>query len=112
MRKTKIIIIVIAISLSGCMQDESGVEIPGGYWCKRFNKIYDFGFIRNSGNLCFNKSYLYKISCDTEARAEFIIDCARAANPMSDEEGEDLVKECGRQSEMFCVNKYFTELNK
>ena len=73
MRKTKIIIIVIAISLSGCMQDELGVEIPGGYWCKRFNKIYDFGFIRNSGDLCFNKSYLYKISCDTEARAKFII---------------------------------------
>lgn len=26
--------------------------------------------------------------------ADFVIECARAANPMSDEEGEDLVKQC------------------
>ena len=32
-----------------------------------------------------------------------MIDCAKAANPMSDEEGEDLVKECANQcKEMFC----------
>ena len=31
---------------------------------------------------------------DGERHAAFIIDCATAANPMSDEEGEDLVYQC------------------
>jgi len=33
-----------------------------------------------------------------EAQA-FIVDCAAAANPMSDEEGEDLVAQCERTAE-------------
>jgi len=31
-----------------------------------------------------------------ERLAQFIIDCSRAANPMSDEKGEDLVEQCER----------------
>lgn len=31
---------------------------------------------------------------DRQALASFIIKCAEAANPKSDEEGEDLVKQC------------------
>ena len=47
-----------------------------------------------------------EISCDKEKTANFIIECARAANPMSDEEGEDLVKECGYQArKIFCEFK-------
>lgn len=29
-----------------------------------------------------------------EAKAKFVVECAEAANPMSDEEGEDLVRQC------------------
>jgi hypothetical protein len=37
------------------------------------------------------------------ARAEWILKCAEAANPMSDEEGEDLVLQCENTSErLFC----------
>lgn len=36
--------------------------------------------------------------CSTEAErhalSKFVVDCATAANPMSDEEGEDLVRQC------------------
>lgn len=31
-----------------------------------------------------------------DALLKFVIDCAKAANPMSDEEGEDLVQQCER----------------
>lgn len=31
---------------------------------------------------------------DAEKAAKFIVECASAANPMSDEEGEDLVYQC------------------
>lgn len=33
---------------------------------------------------------------DEQARVSCILECARAANPMSDEEGEDLVSQCDR----------------
>jgi hypothetical protein len=43
----------------------------------------------------------------TEA-AQFIVECARAANPMSDEEGEDLVKECKwTAEEIYGVRTYY-----
>ncbi len=35
--------------------------------------------------------------------AKFIVDCAKAANPMSDEEGEDLVEACDKSAKsIFC----------
>ena len=44
-----------------------------------------------------------EICKDTEKRAKFIVDCAKAANPMSDEEGEDLVRQCDITSKhLFC----------
>lgn len=47
---------------------------------------------------------------DDGTRARFIVDCSTAANPKSDEEGEDLVHECGKQAErLFCprVKQFF-----
>lgn len=51
--------------------------------------------------------------CDTpELRqnvADFVVQCAKAANPMSDEEGEDLVAECRRSGMlMLCPEQTFT----
>lgn len=48
--------------------------------------------------------FTWKEICkDTEKRAKFIVDCAKAANPMSDEEGEDLVRQCDITSKhLFC----------
>lgn len=52
----------------------------------------------------------FKIICDQEKRAQFIVDCARAANPMSDEEGEDLVAQCEKTStNLYCVKQYLSE---
>lgn len=36
---------------------------------------------------------------DRRALAQFIIECSKAANPLSDEEGEDLVSQCERTGE-------------
>ena len=58
--------------------------------------------ISNSGcSKPYNRTdRIYKKSCDTEAQrdklASFIIKCSEAANPKSDEEGEDLVIQCER----------------
>ena len=42
-------------------------------------------------------------------RAEFILKCAEAANPKSDEEGEDLVSQCEQTSErLYCENVVWT----
>ena len=52
----------------------------------------------------------HKICKNNDKRAEFIINCAKVANPMSDEEGEDLVKQCERTSyNLFCeqVKEYY-----
>ena len=53
----------------------------------------------------------WKTICkDNDKRAEFILNCAKAANPMSDEEGEDLVIQCERTSRnLFCdeVKEYY-----
>ena len=52
----------------------------------------------------------HKICKNNDKRAEFILNCAKAANPMSDEEGEDLVKQCEKTSyDLFCeyVKEYY-----
>jgi len=44
-----------------------------------------------------------KWKCDKERQANFILKCAEAANPKSDEEGEDLVIQCEKTSRnLFC----------
>ena len=57
------------------------------------------------------QQWRWKSRCkDNDKRAEFIINCAKAANPMSDEEGEDLVLQCERTSRnLFCdeVKEYY-----
>jgi hypothetical protein len=56
---------------------------------------------RNGLGQCLKQHGYYK--CDKPSRAKFIIECAKAANPMSDEEGEDLVRQCEQTSlELFC----------
>jgi hypothetical protein len=43
---------------------------------------------------------------DGDAAASCMIDCSRAANPKSDEEGEDLVAECAQQcAEFRCTRR-------
>lgn len=45
-------------------------------------------------------------ACDQQAVAEFVLECAKAANPHSDEEGEDLVLQCERTAlHLFCSTK-------
>lgn len=50
---------------------------------------------------------IVKQVCSPESvaqRSKFIIDCATAANPKSDEEGEDLVIQCERTAKnLFCT---------
>lgn len=81
--------------------------------------VISFGIIFSSGKCAFdahNKrmaepKWTWKTICkDNDKRAEFIINCAKAANPMSDEEGEDLVLQCQRTSrDLFCdeVKEYY-----
>lgn len=41
-----------------------------------------------------NEIYSKKGFADPKKASEFIVECSKAANPMSDEEGEDLVSQC------------------
>ncbi len=42
---------------------------------------------------------------DPALLAEFVLQCAKNANPLSDEEGEDLVRECRRTGiTLYCTN--------
>lgn len=55
-------------------------------------------------------STMYRHECNTDAErkslAKFIVDCAKAANPMSDEEGEDLVEQCEKTGRgIICPSK-------
>ena len=44
---------------------------------------------------------------DREKAASFILQCAKNANPLSDEEGEDLVKQCDRTADgIYGVQRY------
>ena len=63
----KVSVLVLMLFLMGC---EGSVEIQ-----------------RSQDNLCVSKDSKKEL-------ASFIISCAKAANPLSDEEGEDLVKQC------------------
>lgn len=56
--------------------------------------------------------YVGKHIVDKDAAATFTINCARAANPMSDEEGEDLVAECFSKAEILYGVPYYYTLNK
>ena len=59
---------------------------------------------------CANARTFTEAHCDTvEAReaATFVIECSKAANPMSDEEGEDLVAQCHATArELFCSERW------
>lgn len=91
MKLKQLLAITFLIALSACDSGVSTEEPPAGLECGVRNKFGD----------CLKKYGYYK--CDKPSRAKFIIECAKAANPMSDEEGEDLVKQCGQTSfELFC----------
>lgn len=88
--------LIILFLLASCK--EKGVEIPVGFQCS--NHVSSWSELK-----CKSEEYLFKsiTTCDNQKRADFIINCAKAANPMSDEEGEDLVKECNKVSyQLFC----------
>ncbi len=58
-----------------------------------------------------------KVKCisqsDRERLANFIVKCAEAANPKSDEEGEDLVKQCQwTGTEVLCPSNKLCRTNK
>ncbi len=72
-------------------------------------------------DICF-LSFLLLVACEPKVHLEirpecdvatpehraWIIDCAKAANPMSDEEGEDLVIQCERTAvRLFCPRVLF-----
>lgn len=79
--------------LAGC--NDPKATVPDGYQCYGDCNVGDQAF---------------KDTCqDADKLAKFVVDCARAANPMSDEEGEDLVRECGNQSRsIFCKRDFIT----
>lgn len=88
----KVIIIFSLVFLAACDNtDDYAIPNPQlGQECTR-----------NQEGKCLKNFGYHK--CDKIGRAKFIIECAKAANPMSDEEGEDLVKECERTSfSLFC----------
>lgn len=89
----KMLLLLPLLFLSSCGDDRP----PEGYDCKRDG----FGY-------CIDRWGYSKLICDVKNRAKFIIDCAKAANPMSDEEGEDLVRQCEETSEhLFCKKVYW-----
>jgi hypothetical protein len=51
-------------------------------------------------------SYACCLKRDEQARAACMLECARAANPMSDEEGEDLVYQCYRSGTDIACSKW------
>lgn len=97
----KLRIFLMLFLLSAC--GESGVEIPPSFLCEKHPK----SFPDNDWSRCLSEQYLYKEECNTKLQAKFIIDCAKAANPMSDEEGEDLVAECRKTAYyLYCERVY------
>ena len=88
----KMLLLLPLLFLSSC-----GDEPPQGYDCSR-----------NGMGYCLARFGYSKLICDVKNRAKFIIDCAKAANPMSDEEGEDLVRQCEETSaHLFCKKVYW-----
>lgn len=87
-------ILIISFILIGCEK-----RTPEGYYCKAGSDIFY--------TLCFEDAHIYKFNCNKEKQAKFIIKCAEAANPRSDEEGEDLVEQCEMTSyNLFCEKEY------
>ena len=70
-------VIITAMSLIGCMQPEY--------------QVGDIELYESSETTC------------SDERPEFILECIKNGNPMSDEEPEDLVEECSSTSwHLFC----------
>jgi hypothetical protein len=107
----KIFILIMILGLPSCdvAEDRSiknAIIIPAGYECEKHPQRWDGA--KYYDDYCMSYDYLYKYVCDKEQRAKFIVECARAANPMSDEEGEDLVAQCDKTSQrIFCSRKYY-----
>jgi len=102
MKKLSIILLIL---LTAC----EGEKIPNGYEC---------GFNNDAiGGGCKDASIAYKQSTECsnpKILAKFVVDCAKAANPLSDEEGEDLVAQCAKTAEsIFCktTRVYLNETN-
>lgn len=84
--------LLLMLFLAGCNEPAAA-----GYEC-------DMGWRGD----CPRKEYWFKWQCDTISQSKFIISCAEAANPKSDEEGEDLVRQCEKTSQnLFCEKKFY-----
>jgi len=87
-----LLLIPLLLVLTACDDDENP---PAGYRCD------------NRWSLC-KPEFWVKDICDKEALASFIIECAKAANPMSDEEGEDLVQQCEWTGmRLYCEQEFY-----
>lgn len=87
----KILLITALLILLGC--DETPL-IPPGYECEFLGSHCRIG-------------YAYKLKCERNKQADFILTCALNANPLSDEEGEDLVEQCEKTSKNLFCEKVF-----
>ena len=54
----------------------------------------------------FHRSERFCDKWDNDKALKFVVDCAKAANPLSDEEGEDLVAQCERTATNFTCIKH------
>lgn len=91
--KKNLTLLSVGLFLTAC--DEVA---PKGYFCD---------FQGRDISSCKKDENPYRLNCDQEKRSVFILNCAKAANPMSDEEGEDLVKQCEDTSKnIFCEKIY------
>jgi hypothetical protein len=97
----KKIILLSALILSSC-----GENAPDGYFCTSSYKDYTGNVKFYDTLVCDKNETPHRWICDQEKRASFIIECAEAANPKSDEEGEDLVAQCEYTSRnLFCTRE-------
>ena len=72
-----LLMVTVSVSLPGCVEKSHSLSYVPGFICARDEVT-------------------------SVARREFIVQCAAAANPHSDEEGEDLVRECARVAGKTC----------
>ena len=86
----KKLIIIATLLLTGCEEVP-----PTGYVCL-------------SRKFTCSQKYWVKYVCDADKQAKFILGCNKTANPMSDEEGEDLVHECHKVSkQLYCTRSKY-----
>lgn len=81
MTRYLILTIVIFLLLAGCSEGETNIRTE-------------------YANVCYSRTL--------ETRSDFILKCIKNANPMSDEEPEDYIRECkNTATDLYCETKKF-----